>query len=50
MLTLSLPSGADYAHTLALPHLKFYRNYALGIVVEIHENERLYTFVIFWMN
>ena len=28
-LTLSLPRGADYtAHPLALPHLKFYRDYA----------------------
>ena len=37
MLTQSLPRGADYDHSLALPHLKFYLDYApeiiLGIIV-----------------
>ena len=28
MLTLSLPRGTDYVTPLALPHLKFYRDYA----------------------
>ena len=28
MLTLSLPRGADYAHPLALPHLKLGCDYA----------------------
>ena len=28
MLTLSQPGGADYAHPLALPHQKMFRDYA----------------------